>query len=254
MMSASQPRPNVRRLCTLALALCAVLIVPRLAVSHVQPPPLSGPQHRGEVKALAAGKILVASRDLLDPNFLETVILLVDFSPKGVVGLVLNRESDVPLSRVFTGPEGLHVPRSLLFRGGPVEVQGILGLVRGTAGGENLHIARDVYLVNSRESLEALAATGATGDRFRVYSGYAGWGAEQLQMETVAGAWAVLDADAKIVFDRNPDTLWDRLIRRAGGLQARSQTPDATVPIVGSQSEGPGGSARYLADSPLAER
>ena len=53
-----------------------------------------------------------------------------------------------------------------------------------------------------------------------MYAGYSGWGAEQLQRETMSGAWSVLDGDAKVVFDRNPDTLWDRLIKRTGGLLA----------------------------------
>ena len=205
-----------------ALAIVACALAATLPASRVQAqePPLNGGQRRGEVRALSTGKILVASRDLRDPNFAETVVLLVDFSSKGAVGLILNRQTDVPVSRVFTGPEGLNARRALVFLGGPVEVRGILGLARGSVAPGQRPVTADVYLVNSRESLDALIAGGAAPERCRVYAGYSGWGAEQLQQETISGAWSVLEGHARIVFDRDPGTLWDRLIKFAGGLQA----------------------------------
>jgi putative transcriptional regulator len=184
--------------------------------------PLNGEQNRGTVRALAKGKILVAARSLRDPNFLETVVLLVDFSADGAVGLILNRQTDVPISRVFTGPEGLRAGRSMMFLGGPVEVKGVLGLARGANAWQNRHVVKDVYLVNSRESLDALLEAGTSSDRCRIYAGYSGWGAEQLQNEVISGAWSVLDGNGRIAFDPEPSTLWDRLIRLAGGLQARA--------------------------------
>jgi putative transcriptional regulator len=184
-------------------------------------PPLNGQQNRGEVRALAKGKVLVAARSLRDPNFVETVVLLVEFSADGAVGLVLNRRTDVPISRVFTGPEGLRAGRSTLFLGGPVETKGILGLARGANAWQNRHVVKDVYLVNSRESLDALLEAGTSPDRCRVYAGYSGWGAEQLQREVIAGAWSVLEGTGQIAFDPEPETLWERLIRLAFGLQAR---------------------------------
>lgn len=184
--------------------------------------PLNGEQNRGTVRALATGKVLVAGRSLRDPNFFHTVVLLVDFSADGAVGLVLNRRTDVPISRVFTGPEGLRAGRSLLFQGGPVDVKGILGLARGVTAFQNRHVVKDVYLVNSREALDGILESGTTMDRCRVFAGYSGWGAEQLQREVIAGAWSVLDGNGRIAFDPHPDTLWDRLIRLAGGLQVQA--------------------------------
>jgi len=217
---------HVRLRCRLASAIVFALVAsaglgrPSVHAARRPEPPLNGQQRRGVVRALSVGKILVASPELRDPNFLETVVLLVDFSSKGAVGLILNRQTDVPVSRVFTGPEGLRAGRAVLFLGGPVEVQGILGLARGTPGASDRQVVNDVYLVNSRESLDGLLASGAVPERCRVYAGYSGWGAEQLQNETISGAWAVLDGTAKIAFDPDPDSLWNRLIKRAGGLQA----------------------------------
>src|SRR6267142_769086 len=83
-------RPNARR--SLWLAAAAALLH---AVAH--PVPAQSKQTHG----LAAGKFLVASRDLLDPNFAETVVVLVRYEEDGVLGLIINRRTKVPIARVF---------------------------------------------------------------------------------------------------------------------------------------------------------
>ena len=114
---------HVRLRCRLASAIVFALVAsaglgrPSVHAARRQEPPLTGQQRRGVVRALSVGKILVASPELRDPNFLETVVLLVDFSSQGAVGLILNRQTDVPVSRVFTGPGGLHTGRAVLFLG-----------------------------------------------------------------------------------------------------------------------------------------
>ena len=69
-------------------------------------------------------------------------------------------------------------------------------------------------MVASREALEAPIAAGAGPDRFRVYLGYAGWGPGQLERETLHGSWHVFQAETAVVFDPDPETLWQRQIRR----------------------------------------
>jgi putative transcriptional regulator len=69
---------------------------------------------------LAAGKMLVASRDLPDPNFSKTVILLVQYDDEGVVGLILNRRSKVPISRVLEDVGGAKERSDPIYAGGPV--------------------------------------------------------------------------------------------------------------------------------------
>ena len=71
------------------------------------------------IKDLSAGKLLVASRDLADPNFAETVVLLVRYDAQGVIGLVLNRRSDVPLSRAFKDLKAAQGRSDQVYFGGP---------------------------------------------------------------------------------------------------------------------------------------
>ena len=177
----------------------------------------------GQVKALAAGKLLVAARDLGDPNFAETVVLLFEYNPKGAAGLVVNVRADVPLSSVFGQLNlGVNATRPA-FVGGPVSRTSALALLRGPAKATGTRlVATGIHLITTREALEDTLAADASPNRCRVYLGYAGWGTGQLERETETGAWHVFDAEPDLVFDTDPATVWRRLIRRTEFLQARA--------------------------------
>jgi putative transcriptional regulator len=177
---------------------------------------------RGAVKALGAGKLLVASRNLPDPNFAATVILLVDVNKQGAMGLIVNRPTKVPLSRMLPGLEQASGGAAPAFVGGPVSPSGVLALLRSKSPrSDSRHVAREVYLVSTRDALTETITAGVGPDRFRVYIGYAGWGAGQLEHETAEGAWHVLDGDDDVVFDPDPASTWRRQIRRTEELSAR---------------------------------
>ncbi len=170
------------------------------------------------VPQLAAGKLLVAARNLPDPNFTDTVVLLVQYSRDGAAGLVLNRPSDVPLARALPGVEP-PAGAATAFIGGPVAQDTVLALSRAACDACPL-VGRDVYLVNTPEALQGRLAAGADASRLRVFVGYAGWGGGQLEAEARRGSWRVLEADARVVFDPDPETLWRRLIRRTEAVLA----------------------------------
>ena len=171
------------------------------------------------VRELAAGKLLVARRHLPDPNFADTVVLLIEYSRDGAAGLVINRPSGVPLSRALPGVEQVAGVAATAFIGGPVSQGAVLALSRVACDACPL-VGRDVYLVNTTDALKARLAEGADVRRLRVYVGYAGWGRGQLEAETRQGAWHVLEADARVVFDPDPESLWRRMIRRTESVLA----------------------------------
>ena len=182
------------------------------------------------VRELAAGKLLIAARDLPDSNFTDTVVLLVQYSREGAAGLVINRPSDVPLSRALPDVAGIAGGTATAFIGGPVSQQGIIALSR-SACDACPRLGRDVYLVNTPDALKERLAKGASVRELRLYLGYAGWAGGQLEAETRKGAWHVLNADARLVFDPDPETLWRRMIRRTEVVLARltAQRPRATT-------------------------
>jgi putative transcriptional regulator len=192
---------------------------------------LPAPLRRGAVKELAAGKLLVAARSLADPNFAETIILLTEFSDKGGMGIILNRRTDVTLTSIAPGVDVPGGDPVLVFFGGPVAVPGVIALKRAASPPAGTrHVVADIHLVNTREVLEHTIRAGADSGRLRVYVGYAGWAADQLNAETAAGSWHVVEADGEIVFDPEPDSAWERQIRRTEALQAQGGHPDPGTP------------------------
>jgi putative transcriptional regulator len=165
---------------------------------------------------LAVGKFLVAGRDLGDPNFAQTVILLVHYSAdQGAVGLVVNRRTDVPMSRVFQDFKEAKSRTDPVYVGGPVELNSVLALLKTSSKPENsTRVFNDVFLISNKDLLKATMASGAESSVFHAYVGYAGWGAGQLEHEVDLGAWHIMPADSATVFHSDPDSVWPRLIRR----------------------------------------
>ena len=190
----------------------------------------------GPVKELATGKILIAQRDLPDPNFTRTVVLIVELNKEGTVGLILNRRSEMTLESVFRKIKPTEGVAPVFFIGGPVQTDGVIGLLRADKAREDTrHVFADVYVTSGREPLEDMVASGADASRFRAYLGYAGWSPGQLERETAQGSWRVLKSVAGTVFDSNPDSLWERLINQTDGLSAGFSIPNSQLPTINSQ-------------------
>jgi putative transcriptional regulator len=175
----------------------------------------------GRAQSVAAGSVLVAEPDAPDPSFAETVILMVHYNSSGGMGLVLNRRTKFPVSRIISAVPGAEKRSDPVYVGGPVGRTGILGLVRKRVAPEGAErVLADVHLVSTKAQLEKILAEGAKPDSFRLYLGYSGWGAGQLEREMSLGLWRVIPGDAQIVFDPDPDTLWERLNARFKRLLA----------------------------------
>jgi putative transcriptional regulator len=152
---------------------------------------------------LAAGKLLVATEKSRDADFARSVIFLIQFDRQAALGVMVNRRSSVPVSEVFPDLKSAPGGSDPVYTGGPVTV-GIRALLRSPSG--------DVSVISTRTSLAKLAASGKPSSVFRVYAGYTGWTAAQLQDELARGLWRILPGDANAVFDAHPETLWRRLM------------------------------------------
>jgi putative transcriptional regulator len=167
------------------------------------------------VSQLAKGKFLVASRSLQDPNFAETVILLVDYDRDGALGVVVNRPTDVALIEALPEVRELRRRKDVIYLGGPVARDRMLLLVRTR---EQPPQSRRVFdRVFASGSLDALRKSMARGDSIRAYAGYTGWGPGQLDLEVGRGDWLIGPADSNAVFAERPTTVWDTLIERYSG-------------------------------------
>jgi len=187
-----------------------------------------------QVKDLGVGKLLVAARDLSDPNFTQSVVLLVQFDKEGAVGLMINHRTQAPVSRIIqdldTGKHGAE----LVYIGGPVEMSSVLGLFRSPKKPEEATaVLSEVYLLSSKSLLEKiLAASSGAGD-LRLYLGYCGWAPGQLEKEVKEGGWWIFEASVGSVFDPNPGSVWSRLIARTERENAETEPPPALFAVFG---------------------
>lgn len=156
-----------------------------------------------------AGCFLVAKPVFQDPNFKRTVVFLLAHNDEGAFGLVVNRPAEA---------EGLPWP---VFIGGPCPSPGLIMLHGHSDWTEEAQ--EDAEADRERELAPGIFSGDATcldrvtqtddADeyRFRVFSGYAGWGSGQLEGELAAGAWAIASANGKLLFNTPVAELWDRL-------------------------------------------
>jgi putative AlgH/UPF0301 family transcriptional regulator len=174
-------------------------------------------------KGLGLGKLLVASRGLADPLFARTVILLVRYDEKGVLGLMLNQRTHVPLSRVLD-LKAAKDRSDPAYAGGPVGPSAVFALVQSPTkveGAEN--IFGGVYLISDKTLFERTLSARPDSGVFHVYLGYAGWTKDQLRNEVELGAWFVFPGDAGTVFNSDPDSLWPQMIRETEMEMAKNE-------------------------------
>jgi len=171
---------------------------------------------------LSKGKFLVASRQLIDPNFSETVVLLVEYDRSGAMGLVLNRPTKMRLSTVLPDMEGLQDLPDTVYVGGPVAKNQMLLLIRSSSKPDDARlIFDDIYVSSSRALLRKMVDRRDPGQTFRLYAGHAGWAPGQLDQEVARGGWHVLQADVATVFEKAPGEIWPELIQRSSALWVR---------------------------------
>ncbi|KAA1419660.1 YqgE/AlgH family protein [Nocardioides humilatus] len=177
---------------------------------------------------LRAGQLLVATAALLDPNFVDTVILLLDVNEEGALGVVLNRPSALPVSEVLGDWGDVVEEPEVLFQGGPVSTDGALAVALAVPGSEETVGFRSVTdrlgLLDLDTPAELVVGT---VERLRIFAGYAGWGAGQLQAEVEEGSWYVVAGRADDVFRLDTRELWRDVMRRQPGDLALHATRPA---------------------------
>ena len=181
-----------------------------------------------------AGRLLVATPVLGDPNFRRTVVLIVEHEPEqGTLGVVLNRPTKVPVGQVLEPWTELATDPPVVFTGGPVSPNSALALalVPGTDepvgwhpldGGAPAMTRLGLVDLDAPPGLLAPAVTS-----LRVYAGYAGWSPGQVKAEIEEGAWYVVAAEPADAFAAEPGRLWSAVLRRQDGELAYVATyPD----------------------------
>ncbi|NND83734.1 MAG: YqgE/AlgH family protein [Acidimicrobiia bacterium] len=149
-----------------------------------------------------AGSLLVSAAHLIDPNFRRTVVLVIEHSPDGALGVVLNEPLDLDARGILPDWDDLLADPPFVFRGGPVQPEVALGIGR-TADGPPV-------VVDLEEDVADI-------DAVRFFSGYSGWAPHQLDAELADNDWLVVPADPGDPFTDDPEALWRRVVARLDG-------------------------------------
>ena len=171
------------------------------------------------------GRLLVATPRLNDPNFRRAVVLLLDHNDEGALGIVVNRPLEVDVSAVLPNWQPYATAPGRLFQGGPVALDSALGIVAvpGDAAEPTgvRRIIGSLGLVDLDTPPQSVVG-GVAG--LRIFAGYSGWSAGQLEAEIGEGAWYVVDAEPRDPFSDVPEALWRQVLRRQRGELALVST------------------------------
>ncbi len=168
---------------------------------------------------LAPG-LLLAMPQLSDPNFSRAVVLMIEHSPQGSFGLVVNHPSPIKASELLDSLEmsWRGEDSAVVWAGGPVSPS--TGWVLhepmpvAQPGQGTIAITSSISLSTSPDRLRAIA--NQPPRNIRLLLGYSGWGPGQLEAEMARGAWLHASADPSLVFDTPADDMWDRAMESLG--------------------------------------
>ena len=166
------------------------------------------------------GKLLVASPLLRDPNFERSVVLVVAHDDSSALGVVLNRATEVEVIDVLDGWEHFAAAPSVVFEGGPVQPDAAICVARTNPDFDLDGFSPFMDRIGTLDVNREPESFSGQLERLRVFAGYAGWEAGQLEAEVAEGAWFVCDALPGDPFVAQPDDLWSMVLKRQTGLLA----------------------------------
>lgn len=155
------------------------------------------------------GQLIVATPVLMDPNFAKTVVLVVQHDESGCVGLVLNRLTLEPVESHLPAWSPCVTDPPLVNYGGPVDPAVAIAIGQTTEG--------ESTGVPGLSLIDLDSDPNSHSEPIRIYSGYSGWDADQLEDEVASGAWYIVSATPDDPF-RHPDGLWRSVLRRQPGM------------------------------------
>lgn len=164
------------------------------------------------------GQLLVASPAISDGIFDRSVVCMLHHDDFGAIGVIINDPSGLAIDELLPRWADLTVKPSVVFDGGPVEPNGFIGVglaLPGADDDESFTRLPDSGLVTVDLDADP-AIVAASVSQLRIFRGYAGWSAGQLDGEIAAGGWFIVDADED-VWSAHPDDLFEAVLRRQRG-------------------------------------
>ena len=168
----------------------------------------------------AGAVILVAEPRLIDPDYRGTVLLAVPVDGHRHVGVIINRPTGRSLASLFPEHGPSKLVRDPVYFGGPMLRQALFAVVRAdhTPGAGSIRMTKELFLAVQGAVVDHIIEE--TPNEARYYVGYVVWRPYELRQEIDHGLWFVMDPDPALVFRKDPERLWEDLLRRARSVTA----------------------------------
>ena len=164
------------------------------------------------------GSFLVAAIHLRDPNFFRSVVLILEHNSEGAMGLIVNRPSPMTIAGALSQYGPVECGEAPVYVGGPVEPTSLYILHNSVKLGQtDQEIAPGIFLTGSEDSFDQVVRSekkSETAIKFRLLSGYSGWGGGQLESELDRGDWHTVPADGPLILEEDPYGIWEICTRR----------------------------------------
>ncbi|MCI0529881.1 MAG: YqgE/AlgH family protein [Nitrospira sp.] len=175
------------------------------------------------VASLRQGVLLFSIPELRDPNFSQTVVLLINYEKEGAMGVIINKPTEISLDEALPDVEGIQGQSLPVFFGGPVDRNHMIVLLRTNKPPKNtLRVFKDVYFTGSKDVLLETLKKHDSHEKVRVYAGYAGWAAGQLEHEVSRGDWVISNADPDMIFVEDPSKIWPQIFNLQEEIEIRN--------------------------------
>jgi putative transcriptional regulator len=153
--------------------------------------------------------LLTARTELPDPNFRDSVVLVMNNVTPLPLGLILNRPTHIPVARLFPDIERLAKQPGRIYFGGPVNPGVVSFIFRADKANEHaIPIVEGIWFSTSEALLRTLLARDEPLEGLRIFVGYSGWGRGQLESEIDNGDWKMQPAKPDVIFEPGAEHPW----------------------------------------------
>lgn len=181
---------------------------------------MASPTSADDAKPLST-IVIVARADLPDPNFRDSLVLVMNNIGPAPIGVIINRPTRIGMAQAFPDNERLAAVQDKLYFGGPVEIAAVSFLFRADAPQEKaVQVLDDVYFSTNRALLDKLLTREKPMDGLRIFVGRSGWAPGQLEAEIARGDWTLTHASVETIFGNKVEHPWPE-----------RESPDAGRPI-----------------------
>ena len=172
------------------------------------------------------GQLLLDSGQLRGSFFQRTVVLICQHDAEGAFGLVLNRTTGNSAGDTIVADLPDTLKACPLYLGGPVQPSALSFLVTD-AFIPDANVLPNLSLSHSLDALVELGQSFSATQKVKLFAGYAGWSPGQLEDEIKRKAWVTHPASLELIFDTNPEELWQKVLRQKGWkYRLLSQMPE----------------------------